>query len=389
MLREKPMARKEKLTRIERGLYRAGKTYMVCAALPGSRKPKWKTLGEVGLMQARRERDAWAVEVRSGGVPETGGRETVKDVGLAWLRYIEGLVEIGELRPRTLEAYKLGVMLHLIPEYGYRRIRSMTTDDLVEWHRKQRKLKASTWTIRARWMAVRGVFGYAARHNMIPASPADKLLPRERPSAGEPRQRFLTRDEMDRLLGQAGPAFPIIATALFTGMRVMEVLALQWGDIDFSDGVIHVRFQLSREGKRVPLKTKAAKRDIVLMDTLGKLLRRRRLAEEFSTDTDFVFQSSVPRQPMTYRGALLDLFHGARKRANLEDVTYHSLRHTFASILIAQGRDVQFVSRQLGHSKTSTTLDTYVHLFEAQRHANDAREQLEAEYGGMLGAADV
>jgi hypothetical protein len=53
-------------------------------------------------MEARRERDAWAVEVRSGGVPETGGKEKVEEVALAWLRYIEGLVEIGELRPRTL-----------------------------------------------------------------------------------------------------------------------------------------------------------------------------------------------------------------------------------------------------------------------------------------------
>jgi len=148
------MARSERI-RIERGLYRSDKTYIACATSPGARKAKWKTLGEVGLMEARRERDAWAVEVRSGGVPETGGKEKVEEVALAWLQYIEGLVEIGELRPRTLEAYKIGVMLHLIPHYGHRRIRSMTTDDLVEWHRKQRKLKASTWTIRARWMAVR------------------------------------------------------------------------------------------------------------------------------------------------------------------------------------------------------------------------------------------
>jgi integrase len=383
------VARKEKPIRVERGLYRAGRSYLACASPPGSRKAKWKTIGEVGLMEARRERDAWAVEVRSGGVPETGGRETVKEVALAWLGHIERLVEIGELRQRTLESYKTGVMLHLIPAYGHRRIRSMTADDLVEWHRKQRATKDSVWTIRARWMAVRGVFGYAARHNIIAASPADKLLPRERPGAGESRQRFLSRDEMDALLEHAGPALPVIATALFTGMRVMEVLALVWGDIDFSEGVIHVRFQLSRQGERVSLKTKAAKRDIVLMEALAKLLRRHRLAEEFSTDTDFVFQSSAPRRPMTYKGALLSLFHNARDRANLNDVTFHALRHTFASILIAQGRDVQFVSRQLGHTKTSTTWDTYVHLFEAQRHAQDAREQLDAEYGGMLGAADT
>jgi hypothetical protein len=52
----------------------------------------------------------------------------------------------------------------------------------------------------------------------------------------------------------------------------MEVLALTWGDVDFSEGVIRARFQLSRQGKRVALKTKAAKRDIVLMGALGKLL---------------------------------------------------------------------------------------------------------------------
>jgi site-specific recombinase XerD len=64
------------------------------------------------------------------------------------------------------------------------------------------------------------------------------------------------------------------------------------------------------------------------------------------------------------------------------------LRHTFASIRIAQGHDAQFVSRQLGHTKTSANCDTCVHLFEAQRHAQDARERLDAEHRGMLGAAD-
>jgi integrase len=381
------MARKEKRTRIERGLYRAGKTYLACATPAGSPRAKWKTIGEVGLMEARRERDKWAVEVRAGGVQaSSSGRESVKEVALAWLAYVERLVAIGELRTRTLESYKTGVMLHLLPDYGHRRIRSITTDDLVEWHRKQRAADASVWTIRARWMAVRGVLAYAARHGMIAVSPADKLLPRERPGAGEPRQRFLSREEMDALLEHAGDAHALIATALFTGLRVMEVLALTWGDVDFSEGLIRARFQLSRQGKRVALKTKAAKRDIVLMEALGKLLRRRRLAERFSADTDLVFQSSTPRQPMTYKG-LLKVFHKARDGANLEDVTFHALRHTFASILIAQGRDVQFVSRQLGHTKTSTTWDTYIHLFDAQRHAQDAREQLDAEYGGMLGEA--
>jgi integrase len=65
-------------------------------------------------------------------------------------------------------------------------------------------------------------------------------------------------------------------------------------------------------------------------------------------------------------------------------VTFHVLRHTFASILIAQGRDPVFVSRQLGHANPAITLKVYAHLFDAARHAQEAREQLEAEYGSLI-----
>ncbi len=188
---------------------------------------------------------------------------------------------------------------------------------------------------------------------------------------------------MDSILDGAEELRAIIATALFTGMRAMEILGLVWSDVDFAAGQINVRYQLSRRGERVPLKTKAARRDIVLMPALGELLRRWRLTQPFSGGEDFIFQCSTPRRPMNYK-QLLGHFHDARETAALNDVTFHALRHTFASILIAQDRDVQFVSRQLGHTKTSTTWDTYVHLFEARRHAQDARDALEAEYGDML-----
>jgi integrase len=118
--------------------------------------------------------------------------------------------------------------------------------------------------------AVRGLFAYAARHDFIVASPVEKLLRRERPGAGEPRQRFLTRDEITRLLKHAGDVHDHIATLLFTGLRVMEMLALWWEESDFAAEEVHARYQLSRGGKRVPLKTKAAKRNIVLPYCLRK-----------------------------------------------------------------------------------------------------------------------
>jgi integrase len=65
-------------------------------------------------------------------------------------------------------------------------------------------------------------------------------------------------------------------------------------------------------------------------------------------------------------------------------VTFHVLRHTFASILIAQGHDPVFVSRQLGHANAAITLRVYAHLFDAERHAAKARKRLEADYGRIL-----
>lgn len=81
-------------------------------------------------------------------------------------------------------------------------------------------------------------------------------------------------------------------------------------------------------------------------------------------------------------------FAAAKEGAGLVDVTPHTCRHTFASVLIDQGRDVEFVSQQLGHSSTKTTWDLYVHLFRAREHAEAARRDLDAAFGRMLRATD-
>jgi integrase len=63
---------------------------------------------------------------------------------------------------------------------------------------------------------------------------------------------------------------------------------------------------------------------------------------------------------------------------------FHDLRHTFASLLIAEGADVVFASRKLGHASVKTTLDVYAHLFDAVEHGRRAREALEAAFGKIV-----
>jgi integrase len=313
---------------------------------------------------------------------------TVRDVADDWFRHVDELVATDRLKPRTASSYKDGVRLHVLPTLASRQIGSIGPDDLLAWHEAQRRSGAATWSIRARWMGLRGLLAHAARTGRIAANPADVLTQRERPKPGRSKDRFLTAREIEALISAAREvAVLIVPMLLFSGLRVAELLGLTWEDIDFDQRVIRVRMQMSRQGKRVPLKSEAARRDVILMDELAHRLRKHRLAARFSAPGDLIIGNGVGRTLGYTR--LRKSFADAVDRAGLVAVTPHTSRHTFASILIDQGRDVEFVSQQLGHSSTKTTWDIYVHLFRAREHADAARHDLDAAFGRILrGAGD-
>jgi integrase len=340
----------------------------------------------MGILRARAERDAFATEVRAGMAPRRD-HTTVREVGVKWLDYLHARVEVEDLAERTLDSYADAYRLHIEPDYGHRPIRSIEIDDLVKWHRRQQALGAAKWSIKARWMAWRSLTKYAVRMGYRETNPTDGLLPEERPKAGASSVRFLTREEIPRLLAAARDEddCDLLATGIFTGMRASEILGLILDEVDHGAEELHVRFQMSRQGRRVRLKTIAGRRDIILMPELGKRLRRRRMRMERSSGTDLLFQSGTGRTLGYW--SLQDRFARAAARAGIEGIVPHTMRHTFASILISEGRDPEFVRYQLGHAHTSTTLDTYAHLFDAARHAREAREGLQANFGAMLQGA--
>ena len=172
-------------------------------------------------------------------------------------------------------------------------------------------------------------------------------------------------------------------TALYTGMRISELLALTWADIDFGAGVIHVRAALTRARKGVPAqrvqpKTAAAVRDIPLVAELSALLRDQRQTTPFADTDDYVFPTAN-RTPLGHRNVESHALQRAAAAAALEAVRFHDLRHTFASHLIVDlGLDVAQVSRILGHASVTTTLNIYTHLFDDARHTTEIRTQMAA-----------
>ena len=369
--------------RVERGLYRDGPIYYACATPAGSRTARWKSLGPIGVMAARRLRDEFVAEVRQGRLPSAARQVSFEAVAAEWLDAQRALVAVGELAPRTVDGYELSVRRHLVPFFGSRPISFITPNDLVTWHGAQRRTGAAAWSIKGRWNALRGVLGHAVRHALIPANPADALTSREKPKPGRSRKRFLTDEEMAALLGASdGRYHALIALLLFSGLRISEALGLVWRDIDLTSGHLRVRHQLSRDGKRARLKTAGARRDVVVIDSLARILRQHRLASPHSRAGSPVF-ATTSGTSLSARNAGR-AFGALARAAGLTDVTPHALRHTYASLLIAQGRDPVYVADQLGHSTPVITLRTYAHLFRAAQQQAQARDELEAAYGSLL-----
>ena len=199
---------------------------------------------------------------------------------------------------------------------------------------------------------------------------------------------ILEGEQLARFLGHAKLRRPLFEFLAYTGLRIGEALGLTWADVDFDTGLIRVHRQLSRDRKHALLKTPAARREVVLAPGVGKLLREMWLASHHKAPDGLIFCTTAGRG-LNYR----HVGEAFRQTVNRSDITANgrlsllSLRHGFASLLIASGLNVVFIGRQLGHANPNITLSTYAHLFERADHAHAARETLEASHAANAGAS--
>lgn len=163
----------------------------------------------------------------------------------------------------------------------------------------------------------------------------------------------------------------LITSLVFTGMRIGEALALEWSDVDFAEGLIHVRGG----------KTENAARSIVMIPALSKLLRGHQMASGGREGLVFGTKNGTQQER---RNVLRRGLQRGLEDASLEKMTLHELRHTFASILIGQGFDVTFVADQLGHADPAITLRVYAKLFDPAARRDEARERLQRASGEMV-----
>lgn len=384
-------------TRVERGVYRQpnGK-YAVCARHAG--RLHFRTCGR-DLEAARRAREELIAALVAGKVPASP-RLRLDTVAARWASRFEAMVAAGERHPRTLEAHRFHLDHGPLPRLGSRRIASLGVEDIASLITDLRAAGRSAKTTANALATLQSVLRFARRRGWILADPIELLEPEER--SRPPRRsrgRVLGQAEIERLLAacpQRGRL--LVETALFSGLRISELLGLIWADVDVAGGLIRVRAQLSRPhhgepARRVATKTPASVRDIPLLPQLADRLAHHRRGTPFAVATDWVFATSrgTPYGVGNVAGRVL---RRAADEAGLNEsgvpgLRFHDLRHTFASHLIVDlGLDVAQVSRILGHASITITLGVYTHLFDDARHAREIRQQMATSDFAALLAPD-
>jgi integrase len=217
------------------------------------------------------------------------------------------------------------------------------------------------------------VMGKAVKWGYINSNPVSRA---EKPRVEQKESTYLDADEARHMLEliQEEPIHwrTVIIFDLFSGLRRQELLGLKWEDIDFDKRTITVRRTVNYVPKKgvyeSTTKSKKSRRPLHISATaVGLLLevqrwqqqREKELGDAWKGEGYVFTKDDGERQ---FPDSITAWFHKFVMRNNLPDVHVHSLRHTFASLQIADGVPLVAVSRQLGHAKPSTTSDIYAHV---------------------------
>lgn len=261
------------------------------------------------------------------------------------------------IKASTLRTYESLVRKRLIPHFGRIRLSEITPQAIQSYMSSRLSEGMTAKTALNHLVLLKAILKQAVQWDYIVKNPAEYV---KRPKIEHREMDFLTPEEIRLFLASVDRSHrALFTTAIMTGMRLGELLALQWGDIDWNSRTIHV----SRSVYSGQLTSPKSRRSIRAIG-MSPMLRDALWLHKFdapASDLDLVFASET--------GTFLDqanlrnrVFASALARAGMRKIRIHDLRHTFASLLINQGENLKYVQTQLGHASIQTTVDRYGHL---------------------------
>lgn len=314
----------------------------------------------------QKECQAWIRQMRDQietGLNWTGSKISVGDYLNQWLQDIEG-----SIKPKTVRQYEGIVRNHLKPYLGKIRLQELQPYQIQQTYSKLKDQGHSQRNIQLVHGVIRRALGMAERQGLIGRNPVKAVLP---PKVVAKEMKFLTDNQARQLLisAQGDRYETLYHLAITTGLRQGELIGLKWIDVDWAANTINVRRQLQpKRGGGYSFeepKTKAGKRIVQLGEGSMRLLAKHRKSQDVERlsegwqDHGMIFPSRVGTP--TGQRNLYRYFKRLLQKAGLPDIRFHDLRHTAATLMLMNGIPLIVVSRRLGHSKPSVTLDIYGH----------------------------
>ena len=290
-----------------------------------------------------------------------------KDISTLWKEEKRKFVKLS-----TISAYAVILENHLLPTFGNKVI-VITEQEVQQFVLLKLDAGLSPKTVKDFLIVLKMIYRYGVKINEFQHCDWDIKYPNVQENKA---LEVLNITNHKKLMAFVSDNFTFrnlgILMCLQTGMRIGEVCALQWGDIDLQKGVVSISKTIERiyiidsEVKHTELiisspKTQNSHRDIPLSKTLLQLLRplKRIVNDKFFIITN----EEKPTEPRTFR----NYYKTVLRTLNIPPLKFHGLRHSFATRCIESNCDYKTVSVILGHSDISTTLNLYVHPNDEQK----------------------
>ncbi|MFA5368051.1 MAG: tyrosine-type recombinase/integrase [Dehalococcoidia bacterium] len=360
----------------------------------GKRKQQWVSVK--GTKKEAEKRLAELLHQLDTGTFVKPGKTTLAEYLKRWLKDYAW----SNLAPRTAEGYEHIVCHYIIPSLGRMTLTQLKPEHLQRYYSEKLSCGLSAQTVRHHHTVMHKAlqtavgWGELAR-NVANAVNLPKLQRQEMHVWGE--------DDIAHFLkvAKVTPYYALFYTALFTGMRRSELLALRWQDVDFMQSQLYVSRSLHclKGGKVVirPTKTAKGRRAVSLPPSATITLRKyheekkleRVILGEPLKDDDLVFShpDGNPFLPNTVTHAWIKLV----RQSGLKSIRLHDARHSHASLMLKQGIHPKVVQERLGHANISVTLDTYSHVAPGLQEAAAKRfdEAFTAKYNNDAENEDV
>jgi integrase len=271
------------------------------------------------------------------------------DASAEWLRYVQ---HDRDVKPSTLSDYR-HMVNRLDRAFGDAQIERIAVEDIERWRAAQ---SCSNRTTQKYLIVLNGIFKRAMKVYKLPANPMALV---ERPRVRQSSDiNVLSASEVRALVDAATNQLhgTLLLTAAFTGLRMGELLALRWGEVDFAAETIRVVRSFTIGGESSPESGKP--RSVPMVREVAVALARLGQRERFTADDHLVFAGAA--------GGHLDSkdiraqYKAALARAGLRNLRFHDLRHTFGTRAVEQAESILELKEWMGHANVQTTM-RYLH----------------------------